>query len=191
MAQQPGRIPAFDGDLATGHLTYAEAARAALSFAEHMRNAGLRKPDKVIFWGENRPEWVVALWGCLLEGIVVTPIDFRSSPATVRTHRRHCRCQGAPHRTRSDRTCGSALPRLADAQRARSPTRGSGARPIPADPADLAEILFTSGATGEPKGVTITHRNILANLRPIDHGIEKYRKYMGPFKPIRFLTCCR
>lgn len=153
-----------------------------------MRNAGLRKPDKVIFWGENRPEWVVALWGCLLEGIVVTPIDFRSSPATVQriagivdakalligpglTAPADLRCPVWQMRSVLD------LPRAAQAP-----------DPSPADPADLAEILFTSGATGEPKGVTITHRNILANLRPIDHGIEKYRKYMGPFQPIRFLN---
>ena len=66
-------------------------------------------------------------------------------------------------------------------------TRTSSVLP-PAAPDDVAEILFTSGATGEPKGVTITHRNILANLKPIDAGIEKYRKYMGPFAPIRFLN---
>ncbi len=58
----------------------------------------------------------------------------------------------------------------------------------PSAPDEVAEVLFTSGATGEPKGVTITHRNILANLTPIDQGIEKYRRYMAPFRPIRFLN---
>ena len=41
--------------------------------------AGLAKGDKVVFWGENRPEWVVCYWGCLLAGVVVVPIDYRSS----------------------------------------------------------------------------------------------------------------
>ena len=41
---------------------------------------GLRKGDKVVFWSENRPEWIVAFWGCLLRGIVVVPIDYRASP---------------------------------------------------------------------------------------------------------------
>jgi long-chain acyl-CoA synthetase len=59
---------------------------------------------------------------------------------------------------------------------------------VPAAETDMAEVLFTSGATGDPKGVTITHRNILANLKPIDQGIEPWRKYMGPFSPIRFLN---
>jgi long-chain acyl-CoA synthetase len=52
----------------------------------------------------------------------------------------------------------------------------------------LAEIIFTSGATAEPKGVTLTHRNILANIIPIEHEIRKYRKYARPFHPIRFLN---
>ena len=53
---------------------------------------------------------------------------------------------------------------------------------------DTAEIIFTSGATAEPKGVVITHRNILANIVPIEREMAKYRKYMRPFLPIRFLN---
>ena len=53
---------------------------------------------------------------------------------------------------------------------------------------DTAEIIFTSGATAEPKGVIITHRNILANIVPVEHEILKYRKYARPFAPIRFLN---
>ena len=48
--------------------------------------------------------------------------------------------------------------------------------PPPRAPVPLAEIIFTSGATAEPKGVTITHRNILANIIPIEREIAKYRE---------------
>src|SRR6266542_2624629 len=41
---------------------------------------GLRKGDHAVVWSENRPEWIVAFWGCLLGGIVVVPIDYRASP---------------------------------------------------------------------------------------------------------------
>jgi long-chain acyl-CoA synthetase len=53
---------------------------------------------------------------------------------------------------------------------------------------ELAEIIFTSGATAEPKGVTITHANILANIVPVENEILKYRKWSIPFAPIRFLN---
>ena len=46
--------------------------------------AGIGKGDKVLFWSENRPEWVAALWGCLLEGVIAVPIDYRSSIDLVR-----------------------------------------------------------------------------------------------------------
>ena len=53
---------------------------------------------------------------------------------------------------------------------------------------DTAEILFTSGATAEPKGVIIQHKNILANVVPVEREMQKYKKYAKPFHPIRFLN---
>src|SRR6202011_5606159 len=53
---------------------------------------------------------------------------------------------------------------------------------------DVAEIIFTSGATAEPKGVVITHRNVLANIVPVEREILKYRKWGRPFFPLRFLN---
>ena len=58
------------------------ARRARLRGAARARRA-CSKGDKVVFWGENRPEWIACYWGCLLSGIIVVPIDYRSSAEFV------------------------------------------------------------------------------------------------------------
>ncbi len=52
---------------------------------------------------------------------------------------------------------------------------------------DPLQIVFTSGTTGEPKGIVHTHKNVLASLRPIEMEMQKYLKYERPFHPIRIL----
>src|SRR5580658_2968432 len=176
---------AFSG-LSTSGLSYAAVANSAIAFAARLREAGIAKGDRIVFWGENRPEWVVALWGCILEGVIAVPVDFRSSASVVERIAAivSARALLIGEGLHPPEGLGCPVWRLLDM---RLPAASSSIF-TPAAPDDIAEILFTSGATGEPKGVTITHRNILANLKPIDAGIEKYRKYMGPFAPIRFLN---
>ncbi len=52
----------------------------------------------------------------------------------------------------------------------------------------MAEVVFTSGTTAEPKGVAITHRNLAANLPAIEDRFAPYRKYVRPFAPIRIVN---
>ena len=59
---------------------------------------------------------------------------------------------------------------------------------VDVDPTDTLEIVFTSGTTAEPKGVVITHGNVLANIAPLELEIRKYLKYERLVHPVRFLN---
>jgi long-chain acyl-CoA synthetase len=176
-----------DGFRSRGY-SYGEVARAARGVAARLHRAGVRQGDKVVFWSENRPEWIVAFWGCLLRGIVVVPIDYRASPDFL---------------ARVSQIVGAALVLVGqDVPPFTTPVTApvwklhelewTGDDDAPGDVTitrdDVAEIIFTSGATAEPKGVVITHRNVLANIVPVEREILKYRKWGTPFYPLRFLN---
>jgi long-chain acyl-CoA synthetase len=181
-----------DGYRRRGH-TYAEVGRAARGFAAHLATAGLGKGDKIVFWGENRPEWIVCYWGCLISGVIVVPIDYRSSSDFVRKVRALVGAkvvligedvnQTGLDVGQSTQT-GVAVWRLADLD-----WRADGPMPrVTISRDDIIQIIFTSGATAEPKGVVIRHRNVLANIVPVEREVIKYRKYTRLFHPLRFLN---
>src|SRR4051812_28208396 len=60
---------------------YSDVGRMAHSLRSRFRVAGLKKGDAVALWSESRAGWVATLWACLLEGIVLVPVDPQSSAA--------------------------------------------------------------------------------------------------------------
>jgi len=166
---------------------YVEIGRLAESFAARLRMEGVRKGDAVIIWSESRPGWIVALWGCLLQGAVVVPVEPQSSLDFFHKIEQKVRARLILVGDRVPETSPSPVPvwRLAEIEqksKAVEPT------PVQIFEDDPAEIVFTSGTTAEPKGVIITHRNLAAQLQPIEEQIAPYRKYVRPFAPLRILN---
>ena len=187
-----GEFLVYDDGFRSRGYSYHEVVRAAHVFAAQLHELGVRKGDKIVFWSENRPEWIVAFWGCLLRGIIVVPIDYRASPDFLARVVRLVAAklvligQDVPQFTAAIdppvwKLHEFAWPPAAAPAPADLP-------PVPIGRDDVAEIIFTSGATADPKGVVITHRNVLANIVPVEREVLKYRKWGTPFFPLRFLN---
>ena len=184
------RFILHDNGFRTRAWTYGQIGDAARAFAARLTAAGLAPGDKLVIWGENRGEWIAALWGALLARVVAVPVDFRAS--ADQAHRIRDIVGARIILTGADVTAregdGYAIWKMDDANL----WTHAGAEPAePAErvePAELAEIIFTSGATADPKGVTLTDRNILANINPIEVELARYRAYLRPLSPIRFLN---
>jgi long-chain acyl-CoA synthetase len=200
LARARGEFLVHDDGFRTRRYTYEQVGRAAREFAGRLDDVGLARGDKVVFWCENRPEWIVAFWGCLLAGIVVVPVDYRASPEFLGRVARIVAARlvlvgqdvpatpidgGVPiwklHELDWDALPVAPGAGTADARQGRGPLPLIGRD-------DVAEIIFTSGATADPKGVVITHRNVLANIVPVEREVIKYRRWGRPFFPLRFLN---
>jgi len=173
----------------TARWSYRETAETARQFARELEARRVGAGDRVLLWGENSAEWVVAFLGCLLRGAVVVPMDaIAANDFALRVARQ----VGAKLLVCSrDRTPPDpALPAIAlENLRGAVGHHPRGPYTSPDLARDtLAEIVFTSGTTAEPKGVVISHGNILANLEPLETEIEKYLKFERFFHPLRFLN---
>src|ERR1019366_955656 len=146
------------------------------------------KGDKAILWSENRPEWIAAFWGCVLAGVVVVPIDYRTSLRFL-LHVQgivdaHVILIGEEVQLRPWDRQPPAW-RLSELKWS---AENYQAPPVRIETDDIVEIVFTSGATGEPKGVPITHGNILANIVSSEQLVSRYAKWFRPVFPLRFLS---
>ncbi len=168
--------------------SYADLLRCATRFSSELQTRGIEKGDRVLLWGENSGEWVAAFLGCLFRGAMAVPMDATAEKTFAQRVAQQAGVRFAvvgrdlPSPLAASATLG--LEDLAEI------ANGQGAvdfLPSPAGPDDPIEIVFTSGTTAEPRGVVLTHGNLLANLEPIEKEIKRYRRYERIFHPLRLL----
>ncbi len=150
-------------------LSFSEALAKIERLAAFMAGAGIKKGDKVAVTGKNSPEWAVSYLAILFAGATVVPIDYQiknadaeaiikasDSVALFVDEEKHDALSSAGLGLRAIWSLSKKKPRYCYDLAPEGPVPPI----VPATEHDLAAILYTSGTTGDPKGVMLTHANL-------------------------------
>ena len=156
--------------------SFEKLADCARSFANGLAKDGFKRGDTVILFAENSPEWIVTALGIIRAGMVAVPLDVQlgdktlvhilrdsDARAVITTQKRVERIEklaGSEKKPKlilfdADSDDERSWERFLDNKTTELPTAGS---------SDEAIIFYTSGTTGPPKGVPLSHANIISQL---------------------------
>ncbi|HKC65886.1 MAG TPA: AMP-binding protein, partial [Pyrinomonadaceae bacterium] len=176
--------------LRSNRWSYERVARTASQFARELEARSVAKGDRVLLWGENSPEWVAAFFGCILRGVIVVPLDAQSELGFALRVDEQVEAKLLLSDLDNQHCTQLNLPTIRFEELSSLVSKHA-SNPYPIaeiDEHDTVEIVFTSGTTAEPRGVRLTHRNLIANLEPLDLEIRKYLKWERLVHPLRFLN---
>src|SRR5579863_8237859 len=158
---QPALIEPVEGaTLST--LSYRKLQERVRGFAGYLQSQSLQKGTSLIIWSGSRADWLIAYLGALMVGVVVVPLDINSKEDFLT---RIVETRGAQllvtTRKQYETLKQPPIP-LVDIDAL--PEAALDTTILPAiGRDDLAELVFTSGTTGTPKGVMLSHYNIVSN----------------------------
>jgi acyl carrier protein len=185
IAQHPDRplIQIYQDDNAGEIITYGQLASGARELAAGLQQRGIKPAEPVAIMLPSGPDYFFSFFGVLMAGGIPVPVYPPARPSQLEDHmRRHVRIL--------ENCLASTLITVAEAKRVaqllKSQVRNlrhivsvaeltvSGAVPtLPAlSGSDIAFLQYTSGSTGNPKGVVLTHANLLANIRAMGKVVE-------------------
>jgi len=153
-------------------LTYAEAYRAVREVSNHLVKLGVKKGDRVALTGKNSPEWTIGYLAILFAGGVVVPIDYQLKDEEVAGLIRFSDAKILLVDEEKFETVGGDKSLSLEAVLSLSPRKDNylldarDSEEVPRqmpEENDLAAILYTSGTTGNQKGVMLTHGNFVSD----------------------------
>jgi len=163
----------------TQRLTFSEVYNLALKTATFLAQKGLKKNDKVAIWSGNCPEYPILFFACWLLGVIAVPIDVRTTQDSLRVFLTKASCKAGFKSKFIPGDFGKLIkesfyledlvaivkdfPNLPNLPKIQSN--------------DLAEIAFTSGTTGTPKGVVLAHGNFLSNIETLTQTFPFKKEY--------------
>lgn len=163
-----------------GHWTYAELADHVLRAGRGLHQRGLAPGERVAVYLDKRPETVAALFAVTLAGGIAVPVNPALKPHQVAHVLRDCAARGlitSAQRLKLLQDNQAVTDTVSDALTVAIDKDADGwagltdTPPTPPKPrhveTDPALILYTSGSTGPPKGVVLSHRNLVAGVESV------------------------
>lgn len=158
----------------TKTLSYEEVYKLAKKVSLFLQDNGINKGDKVLVCAPNSPYWVCVYWGCLLRGAIVVPLNIQTSQQVIQKI--------------ADQTESKIIFKFLFFRHELSPSIKQYYLEHLEDlvqdfdiinyqdtkilQEDLVQIMYTSGTTGDPKGVMLSHENLYSNLQSISEIIK-------------------
>ena len=181
--------------------TYQQLHNYATGIAAALQKHDIGFQDRVIVIASNSPYWGGAFYGCLLRGVIVVPLNPQSHPEFIEKIAKQTKAKAILHSVDVDVPDGitplqvkiDILGDLSD--------KPHEFGEVHVTPRDVAEIVYTSGTTGDPKGVVLTHANIMSNIQSVGKVItpkkddkmvsvlplfHMYEQTMGLLLPLKF-----